>query len=109
VADGGAGLQIYYGPISGIEENEIASPLARNDFIVYPNPARSFFVVRCPFSVDKVTIYDVTGKLVKEVGDCHATARNDNIMRISLDGIRNGIYFVKVNDELLEEKLVVTR
>jgi DNA-binding beta-propeller fold protein YncE len=72
---------------------------------VYPNPARTFFTLRLPQSADReqIKIYDVTGKLVKEVkSKLHET-------RISLDGIKNGIYFIKVGDEIVKEKLVVTR
>jgi hypothetical protein len=46
----------------------------------------------------------VTGKLIK-VEEC----KGDKVQRISLDGIKNGVYFVKVGDEIVKEKLVVTR
>ncbi|MBS4015831.1 MAG: SBBP repeat-containing protein [Candidatus Latescibacteria bacterium] len=73
---------------------------------VYPNPARNYFTVRIPQSADRseVKIFDVTGKAVKELESFRVGE-----LRVSLDGIKNGIYFVKVNDVMVREKLVVTR
>ena len=112
-------------PVRAIEENEIASlPLAMTKgFEVYPNPARTHFTirlqqdevclrrdkVRLPQSADRpeIKIFDVTGKPIKEIAS--ATPRNDNIIRVSLDGIKHGVYFVKVGNEVVKEKLVVTK
>jgi len=95
----------------GVEENEIATPSARNDFTVYPNPAKTFFNIRSSLFALHFTLklYDVSGKMVKEIGDCFQQPHNDNIVRVSLDGIKNGVYFVKVGNELIKEKLVVTK
>jgi uncharacterized delta-60 repeat protein len=99
---------IKYVQTGAVEENREAQTANRNSLEVFPNPASSFFTIHSPLSADltKIKIFNVTGKLV---GNCHAYARNDNTVRISLNGIKNGIYFVQVNDEIIKEKLVVTK
>ncbi len=98
---------IKYVQGGAIEDNEIATELLsqqRNDFVVYPNPARSYFTVRCPQTADRLQIFDVTGKIMKV-----QEFKSSKEQRVSLDGIKNGIYFVKVNDVMVKEKLIVTR
>ncbi|MEO0077281.1 MAG: T9SS type A sorting domain-containing protein, partial [candidate division WOR-3 bacterium] len=67
--------------------------------------AKTFFVVCCPWAVNKVTIYDVSGKMVKEI----ALPRNDQTVRVSLTGINKGVYFIKVGNTIIKEKLVVVK
>ncbi|MBS4015202.1 MAG: exo-alpha-sialidase [Candidatus Latescibacteria bacterium] len=104
--------EIYYkrNPTgSGIEEQEIENwKLKTDNLSVFPNPASSYFTVRLLQSADRseIKIFDVTGKLV---GDCHAIARNDNTVSVSLNGIKNGVYFVKIGEEIVREKLVITK
>jgi uncharacterized delta-60 repeat protein len=96
---------IKYVQTQGIEEIEIATPSARNDFVVYPNPAKTYFTVRLPKTADRseIKIFDVNGKIVKSE---ELKGKNN---RVSLNGIKNGVYFVKVGNEMLKEKLVVTK
>jgi hypothetical protein len=51
-----------------------------------------------------IKIYDVTGKFVKEVKSLRV-----NELRVPLDGIKNGIYFIQIDDDMLKEKLVITK
>jgi len=90
----------------GVEEEPLTHYDKHNMLEIYPNPARTYSTIRLPQSVDReqIKIYDVTGKLIKEleifgVGE----------LRISLDEIKNGVYFVRVGNDLVKEKLVVTR
>jgi len=75
-------------------------------FEIYPNPAKSCFSIHLPQTTDRLEIklFDVTGKLVKV-----EKFKGSKDERISLAGIKNGIYFMKVNDMMIKEKLVVTR
>ncbi|MCK4307615.1 T9SS type A sorting domain-containing protein, partial [candidate division WOR-3 bacterium] len=65
---------------------------------VYPNPSFGKAVIRytCPFSVSgheprtRITIHDLSGKLVKQV----LTAKQG--VEINLEELTNGIYFVRV-------------
>jgi uncharacterized delta-60 repeat protein len=109
---------IKYVQTSGIEE--IASlPLAMTKSIeVYPNPAKTFFTIRLPQTLRvaqgdnyAIKIFDIAGKLVKEIGDCFANARNDGSVRISLDGITNGVYFLSLQsqEQTIIKRLVIVK
>jgi hypothetical protein len=91
--------------ISGIEENYQSLPADRFSLEVYPNPTKSFFVIRSPLNTQGYTlrIYDVTGKIVK------SEELKGKSNRVSLNGIKDGIYFVKVGNEMVKEKLVITK
>jgi len=98
----------------GIEEEIASLPLAMTSVVeLYPNPAKSYFIIRLPLTADrqKVSIFDVSGKLVKEIRDCFASARNDNIVKISLGGIQSGVYFVSLESESkrIIERLVIIK
>jgi hypothetical protein len=88
---------------TGIEENY--RPLSANRFSIeiFPNPARSFFTIRLPHTADCIKIFDAMGKVIKEVRS------KKQETRISIEGIKTGIYFVKVGEEIVNEKLVVTK
>jgi hypothetical protein len=80
------------------------------DFVIFPNPANSFFTIHLPQSADQseLKIYDVTGKVIKEILPLRCTqGQNDNTMRISLKGIKSGVYFVKVG--IITKKLTITK
>jgi hypothetical protein len=96
---------IKYTQGSGIEENRSSLPADRLSLEVYPNPAKAFFTIRSSFLAlhSTLKLYDVTGKIVK------SEELKDSNNRISLDGIKNGVYFVKVGNEMVKEKLVVTK
>ncbi len=105
--DGGATWHIAN---LGIEE-EIATLSTRSSFSIYPNPAKAFFIIRFPLNVQSpmIRLYDVSGKLVKEIDSPSAHNGKFTEMRVSLKGIKPGVYFIKVRDEMVKEKLVVTR
>jgi YVTN family beta-propeller protein len=85
---------------SGVEEYSPLSAI-HNSLEVFPNPARTFFAIKSPVNINSVKIFDISGNLIKQ-----EKLRNK---RVSLDGIKNGVYFIKINDEIVKEKLVVTR
>ena len=96
---------IKYVQTPGIEEARNQIPEAKM-LEVYPNPAKSFFTLRLPQSNgrEQIKIFDVTGKVVKEL-----ESSGNRELRISLDGIKNGVYFVRVGNETINKKLVVTK
>ena len=103
--------EIYYkrNPTgSGIEEEVRSKRQEVRGLEVYPNPAKSYFTVRFSQIAEhsQIKIFDVSGKLVKEI---LRSAQNDNMVRVSLDGIKNGIYFVKAGNEMIREKLVIAK
>jgi YVTN family beta-propeller protein len=70
---------------------------------IYPNPAKSFFVIRSSLPVKEIEIFDVSGKLIKEI------AFSSKEPKISLKGIKTGVYLLKIKAENKEftEKLVI--
>jgi uncharacterized delta-60 repeat protein len=95
----------YVQTLPGIESPIVNCKLKIDNLSVYPNPAKTYFTVRVPLNVQGsiMQIFDVTGKIVRSV---ELKGKNN---RLSLDGIKNGVYFVKVNNEMMKKKLVVTR
>jgi photosystem II stability/assembly factor-like uncharacterized protein len=90
----------------GVEEERSTLNATRNILEVYPSPAKAFFTLRLPQSADReqIKIYDVTGKVVKEL-----ESSGHRELRISLDGIKNSVYFVRIGNEMVKEKLVITK
>jgi|GEM_PF-1858281 len=71
---------------------------------IYPNPANSFFVIRSPLPVKEIEIFDVSGKLIKEIN--FSSSRKP---KISLKGIKTGVYLLKIKTENKEftKKLII--
>jgi hypothetical protein len=92
----------YSTGLNGIEDNtQVLVDRILSD--VYPNPASSEIRVHCPSSAAKANIYNVTGKVIKEV-DIYNEYTN-----ISLKGINPGIYFLQIGNEAVTKKLVITK
>ena len=92
IRDNGTGIEEYFIP-------EV-KPLTSE---IYPNPANSFFVIRCPLPVKEIEIFDVSGKLIKEI------TFSSSEPKISLKGIKTGVYLLKIKAENKEftQKLVI--
>ena len=76
-----------------------------NSIALYPNPANDVVNVQCTmYNVQKVEVVDVYGKVINIV---NAT---DNLTRINVSGLANGMYFVRVTtDEGVATKTFVKR
>jgi len=67
---------------------------------VYPNPANDFVNVKSDLKIQSIELISMTGKLIR---------KNLNATRINLNGIPNGVYFLKVeleNGRIQFEKIV---
>jgi YVTN family beta-propeller protein len=88
--------------VTGIEEYFLpdVKPFASE---IYPNPAKSFFVIRSSLPVKEIEIFDVSGKLIKEI------TFSTKEPKISLNGIKTGVYLLKIKTENKEftEKLII--
>ena len=96
---------ISLNPAIGIEEERMTLDAERFTPEIYPNPAKSEIRVRCPLSVvgarfGRLRIFDVSGKLVKEIATPVSPIRNDGEEVISLKGINPGIYFLRFGTEI---------
>jgi choice-of-anchor B domain-containing protein len=67
------------------------------DFEFSPNPATNFFTINSTIEIEKVTIFDALGKVVKEYQNSESYDTSD---------LFSGFYFVKVND-LAVKKLII--
>jgi len=92
--------------VTGIEEDQSQNAL-RLILQIYPNPAKTFFIIHTNAAVQSVKIYDVLGKLIK----AEDPAEFSDEKQISLKGISSGVYFLKVNTEEAEfiKNLIVTK
>jgi uncharacterized delta-60 repeat protein len=96
-------MTIKYVQTGAVEEIENCQ-LKNEKLSIFPNPAKSHLTIHLAQFVDRIEIFDVTGKTVQRISELGV-----GDLRISLAGIKNGIYFVKVNDQMIKEKLVVTK
>lgn len=67
---------------------------------IYPNPARTFFTIRFSQNADysEIKMFDVAGKMAKKQEFKSLGVRE---LRVSLDGLNQGVYFVQVNNQPL--------
>lgn len=71
-----------------------------NDLKVYPNPTSNILVIESEIAIDKVEIYSILGKKVKEF--------NSNFDAIPVYDISAGIYIVKIqsNNNVMIKKII---
>ena len=101
-------------PGVGIEE-DILFNAKRLTPEIYPNPAKTVIRVRYPWSdkgsrlIQAIKIFDVSGKLIREITSPPKADRNDRIgeIKISLKGINPGLYFLVLGKETT--KLMVVK
>ncbi|MDH5185945.1 MAG: T9SS type A sorting domain-containing protein [candidate division WOR-3 bacterium] len=74
---------------------------------IYPNPAKTVIRIRIPrasftpnASRPTLKIFDVSGKLIKEVLNSTSAQEHKEEIRISLKGIHPGIYFLQIGTEI---------
>jgi uncharacterized delta-60 repeat protein len=95
---------VKYVQTSGIEEVKAKMEEVKT-VEVFPNPAKTYFNIS--FSLlalhSTLKLYDVTGKIVKSE---ELKGKNN---RVSLDGIKNGVYFVRMDNAIQVTKIIVTR
>jgi hypothetical protein len=56
---------------------------------VYPNPTSSYLMIDCEHTIDRLLVYDVTGRLVKSLQPFQAR------FSIPVQDLENGIYIIK--------------
>jgi len=74
-------------------ESASLSEHAQSNLSVYPNPASDQITVQSDELIFSVELYDLTGKQVRNL------LPNSNETSVSLEGLENGVYTLKVNSE----------
>lgn len=85
---------LLLGPMSVLPAPELR-------FRMYPNPAQEYVIIETTGLADRVVLYDLSGKVIRE----YALPSTQN--RIDVSGVADGIYFVKVANHV--ERLVICR
>ncbi|SDR76565.1 T9SS type A sorting domain-containing protein [Winogradskyella sediminis] len=81
------------------------------NFDVYPNPASDMVNVKISgtVNVSDITIYDVTGKLVKQIKVANENSSYSTTSQIGISSFQSGVYFVRLisKDKAMTKKLIV--
>ena len=81
-----------------------------NDILLYPNPADKFINISLSTGMNDnttVQIYDVYGKLL-----INQIFRNNSLLKLSVDCLKNGVYYVNVRQKdksVLIKKLLINK
>ncbi|PWH83670.1 hypothetical protein DIS18_03700 [Algibacter marinivivus] len=97
------GLMTDYAGTCGlsVEDNELDGGIS-----LFPNPAKQqFFIKSAYLNLDKVEIYDISGRLVSDI-DVSETARTKTI---NMHNASKGVYFVNIYSEgrFITKKLII--
>ena len=84
-------------------------PLSQPEFsplqvTLYPNPVSDVLYINSMDIINKVSVYDIQGKVIKTV-----SGLNSNTSEINLSSLQNGVYFVSITSEnggVLTQKIV---
>ncbi len=94
---------IKYVQTGAIEETREVRSNGHLSLEILPNPASNYFTIRLPSFNNHIKIFDVSGKIIKEVRNMTQE------MRVSLDGIENGVYFIKIDNSNEVTKIIITK
>jgi len=87
--------------LPGIETNPIFTA-PKEIFKLYPNPAKSFFAVRLPYTADRTAlkIIDIYGKIIRVIKNYKSNRK------VYLNDINPGVYFLQIDN--MTKKLIIT-
>ncbi|MFT6826537.1 MAG: hypothetical protein ACJAYD_001098, partial [Patiriisocius sp.] len=85
-----------------IRDSSLATPSVNTlNVVVYPNPASDTVTIKAPNQdVFKIEVFDIAGKLLFE------TQETSDLMTIDVSQLRQGVYFLKINDTLTKKLIV---
>jgi photosystem II stability/assembly factor-like uncharacterized protein len=79
-------FDIYVNPYVGVGENQ------NNNLIISPNPTHNKFYIKSKIKIDKLNIYELTGKKIRYI-----EFKKDNSINIS--DFKNGIYLIEIQTD----------
>jgi len=71
-----------------IEEEQLTSVK------LYPNPANDFIKIEHKKAINNITIYNITGQIIKTI-----KASNSNSAKINIMNLNDGLYYIRVSTE----------
>ena len=83
----------------------IDSKKLNNNISIYPNPAKTDFVIKTTNSLKRISIYNLQGKLIEN----QLVKGNGNTYKLIVEGYISGVYFIKLefmNGQSLTKKLI---
>ncbi len=69
---------------SGVDPSNIS-----NKVDVYPNPASDYLMIDCEYNIDRLTIFDIAGRMVNDLNPLQAK------YSLPIQNLENGIYIIK--------------
>ncbi len=101
--DGGAGTNS--GGIYILEDNLSTNEMDKNNFTMYPNPAKDFVNIDKLPKNSSVKITDTSGKLIY-----NSVSKNDT-EKINTGNFTNGLYFIQISDgkKISIQKLIIRK
>lgn len=97
---------------------DLDQSLSSNNFedqsliVIYPNPTKQSQTISIKMNKSNylsVELYDIQGKLIKEVAKGNHYSNNNVTIQVELDDLSNGIYIYKITigEETYHEKIIV--
>ena len=74
-----------------------------NEFQIYPNPVTNKLTLKTENKIEKVSIIDITGKIIKEISNF-----TSNSIEINTSELNQGIYYLSIytGEEVILRKFV---
>lgn len=69
------------------------SKTTSSDMHCYPNPASGNLTIQTPFTIQSVKMYDVSGKLVKQIANIE-----QSYTTIDISQLQSGMYYIQITD-----------
>lgn len=93
----------FVGKIKDLTGMGLSENVKQSRVIVYPNPAREQITIRSEFPVNKISVFDMNGKIIYSV-----SSASENLT-ISVNHLLKGVYVLKLDTEQGTEiqKLVI--
>ncbi len=93
---GNPGYGLWYRDdlLTGLVENPPAGTAENSLVKIYPNPASDFLIIEAECVINTVRIIDQAGRVLN-----HAENINNARTRIDLEGLKDGVYYVRMKTE----------
>ncbi|RAJ16269.1 trypsin-like peptidase domain-containing protein [Olleya aquimaris] len=77
------------------EQTLSVSDFKTNSFLLYPNPAGNNLTIEAKETIDKVSVYDINGRLINSV----SLQNNQLKHQLDVTALSQGLYFIEIESE----------